>query len=243
MPYRRNIFEKGRPVHIISRSVEERKIFKDEEDCFRFIFQAYAVNLGSPARTLWRQDVMKVAMAILDGEEIPSKFILKEHPPLVSFLDFALVVNHSHLYLVPNSDRALSVFARNLNNGFAQYFNLKHKRKGTLFDGRYRAVIAKSQLQSDAISRYVSVMNPLDIFQPGWREDGLKNREGAFKFLENYPFSSFPDKIGKRRSKILAAPEILEQHLTLGSNAGAYKEFAENFLEDRSGVSCEFFLE
>ena len=228
---------------MISNSVEGRKIFNDKEDCFRFIFQIYAVNVGRPARTLWREDIVKIAQAILSGEKISSRFVLEEHSPLVSFLDFALVMNHNHFYLVPNSDEAIPILIRNLNSGFAQYFNLKHNRKGVLFDGRYRAVAVGTQFQSDAVSRYISVVNPLDIFQPRWREEGLKKPKEAFDFLETYQFSSFPDKIGERKSKILASQEILEKYLTLGADAKTYKEFAQNFLKDRSGLPHEFFLE
>lgn len=243
MPFRGNIFEKGQPVHIISRAVEGRKIFSDDADCFRFIFQIYAANFGKPVRNLWRQDIIKIAQAILHGEEFSSKFVIKEHPPLVNFLDFSLVVNHNHFYLVPNIENAIPILMRNLNSGFAQYFNLKYNRQGILFEGRYRAVVVKNQHQSDAVSRYISTINPLDVFQPGWREEGLKNKKEAFNFLENYQFSSFPDKIGKRKSKILAPPEILEKYLSLGpKETKTYKEFAEDLLKQRS-ISQNLLLE
>ena len=88
------------------------------------------------------------------------------------------------------------------------------------------------------------MINPLDVFQPGWREDGLKNWQKAFGFLENYQFSSFPDKIGKRKSIILASAEVLEKYLTISSkNPKDYQEFVENFLKERLGASNKFFLE
>ena len=244
MPFRRDIFEKGQPVHIISRAVDERKIFNNEVDCFRYIFQIYAANIGKPAHVIWRQDIIKIAQAVLRGEEVSSRFIIKEHKPLVHFLDFSLVVNHNHFYLVPNITNSVPVFMKKLNNGFAQYFNLKYHRKGALFNGPYRAVIIKDQSQSDAVSRYVSVINPLDVFRPGWREEGLRNPNEAFNFLENYQFSSFPDKIGKRKSKILAPPEILEKYITISPvKTNDYKEFVEEFLKERSVVSNLFCLE
>ncbi len=231
---RRNIFEKGQPVHIISRAVAERKIFQEEIACFRYVLQLYAANIGRPARNLWRQDIIKVAQAILYGEEISPKFIIKEHPPLVHFLDFGLIINHSHFYLVPNNENSIPILMRNLNNGFAQYFNLKYGRKGALFGGRYKRIIIKTQFQSDAVSRYVSVINPLDVFQSDWREKGLKNPKKAFKFLKDYPFSSFPDKIGDRESKILAPPEILEKYLTISPKDNkTYKEFVKDFLKQK----------
>ncbi|MDI6602798.1 MAG: hypothetical protein QME57_01600 [Patescibacteria group bacterium] len=76
-------------------------------------------------------------------------------------------------------------------------------------------MIIKTDFQSDAVSRYVSIINPLDVFQPGWRERGLKDWKKAFDFLKEYEFSSFPDKIGLRKSKILAEKEILEKNILL----------------------------
>jgi REP element-mobilizing transposase RayT len=244
MPWRGNIFQKGHPVHIVSRAVEERKIFNNEVDCFRYIYQIYAANVGKPIHTLWRQDIIKITQAILWGEEIPSKFIIREHSPLVLFLDFALVVNHAHLYLVPNTDNAIPVLMNKVNGGFAKYFNLKYKRKGSLFGTRYRSIIIKTQFQSDAVSRYVSIINPLDVFQPGWREKGLKKPQKAYQFLKDYQFSSFPDKIGKRRSKILAPPEILKRYLTIDSKETTnYRKFTEEFLKEKSNIPNSFYLE
>jgi len=243
MPIRINKFEKGRPVHIISKAVAERRIFADEDDCLRFIFQAYAANTGKPAHNLRRVDINKTARAILNGEDIPSKFITKEHLPLVHFLDFSLIINHYHLFLVPNIENAIPIYMKKTNGNFALYFNLKHNNKGVVFNGPYKAVIIKTQFQLDAVSRYVSVINPLDVFQPGWRKGGLKNPREAFKFLKSFQFSSFPDKIGERKSKILAPPEILEKYLTLGFDIKTYKEFVKDFLREKSDTSRSLFLE
>lgn len=244
MPIRREKFEKGLPIHVISRVIEGRTTFKEEDDCFRFIFQLYAANIGKPAKNIWREDIIKAAKAILNGEDISSKFIIKEHDPFVYFLDFSLVINHCHLYLVPAIDNILPVLMKKINGNFSQYYNLKHARKGTLFDGRYQSVLVKTQSQSDAVSRYVNTINPLDVFQPGWREEGLTNPKRAFQFLRSYQFSSFPDKIGERRSKILGPPEILEKYLSLGPrDVETYREFVDDFLKERSKLPKSLFLE
>lgn len=243
MPRRVN-FEKNQLVHVISRAVEERKIFDEEADCFRFIFQIYAANTGSPVHTLWRQDIIKIAQAILQGEKISSRFVFREHLPLVDFLDFALVKNHYHFLLVSNIDNGVPLYMKKLNGGFAKYFNLKHGRKGALFGSRYRGIFVETQFQSDAVSRYIGIINPLDVFQPGWREVGLKDPKEAFHFLRNYQFSSFLDKIGDRKSKILASPEVLEKYLTIGPReVSVYKEFAKDFLEGRSNIPQEIYAE
>lgn len=241
----REFFEKNQPFHIVSRAVEERKIFNDEADCDRFIFQIFAANLGKPAPNLWRRDTTKVAQALLQGEEIPSGFITIEHPPLVHILSFALVVNHYHLYLVPSIENIVPLFIKKLNIGFAKYFNLKNKRKGALFGSRYRSIPVRTEFQSDAVVRYINIINPLDVYQPGWREQGLKDWKGALNFLENYQYSSFPDLIGKRKSKILAPEDVLEQFsLKRGLiSESAFRQFTEDFLRRRLKMPDGLFLE
>jgi len=242
MPYRRIFFEKNLPVHIISRTVERIKIFKQKEDCYRFIFHFQASNIGRRNHNLRGKDIVKAGQALLQGEKIPQKFIIKEHPPFVYLLDFSFVINHYHFYLLPNIENSVPLLMQKLNNGFAKYFNLKHNRKDALFGSRYKSILVKKEFQSDAVSRYVSIINPLDVFQSGWRERGLESWESAFEFLENYQFSSFPDKIGKRNAKILAPKEILDRYSFVGGSESRkeYQKFVEEFLKQKSDP---FFLE
>lgn len=242
MPYRKIFFEKDRPVHIVSRAVEGLKIFEKQEDAFRFIFQLQVANLGKRSTNLKNKDMVMAGQALLRGEKIPASFIVQQHPPLISLLDFSLVVNHYHFYLLPNAENIIPVFMQKLNNSFAKYYNARHGRKDILFGSRYKGISAEDQFQSDAISRYVGIINPLDVFQPKWRENGLGNWSEALKFLEDYEFSSFPDKVGKRQSKILAPKEVLEKY-SLGRNEQEYKEFAENFLKEKLNHPAPYFLE
>jgi hypothetical protein len=242
MSYVRGPFKKGQLLHIVSRAVESRKIFEVDNDCYRFIFQLYVANLGKRGYNLRTQDIVKAAKALLRGEEIPEKFIIKEHLPLVHFLDFSLVFNHYHFYLLSNIENGVPVLMQKLNGSFAKYFNIKYGREGALFGSRYKGIEVETDFQSAAVSRYVGVINPLDIYQPGWREKGLRNLEEAFRFLENYQFSSFPDKIGNRSSKILAPKEILEKYL-IETNTEEYQKYIKDFLKQKSSPLQSFFLE
>jgi len=210
-------------------------IFRKKEDCCRFIFQFFVANLGRRGTNVYAKDAVKAGEALLRGENIPSKFVIKEHPPLVDLIDFSLVVNHYHFYLLPKTEDAIPILMKRLNDGFAKFFNITHNRKDAVFGSRYKGVVISSDYQSYAVSRYISVINPLDVFQPGWREQGLKNWERAREFLEDYEFSSFLDRIGKRNTKILAPAEILEQYSFGISPKGReeYGEFVEEFLKER----------
>jgi len=237
----RRYFEKNRPVHIVSHALIN--VFRQKADCFRFIFQFFAANLGKKGFNVSPKDAARAGQALLYGEKIPSKFVIIEHPPFVHLLDFSQVVNHDHLYLLPNIENAIPRFMQKLNNGFAQSFNSAHKRKYAVFGSRYKDVVAKTDFQSHAISRYVSIINPLDVFQPGWREKGLKNPKKAFSFLKNYEFSSFPDKIGERHSSILASPEILGQYAPFWEKNEEYQNFVKEFLNERAVSLNHLFLE
>ncbi len=231
MPYRDRLFEEYQLFHIISRAVDEKKIFEYEDDRFRFILQVYAANIGRPAYNLRGKDVNKAARDLLQGIDPPANFIVKEHNPLVHILDFSLVMTHYHFYLAPVSKNSIPTFFGKLNNGFAKYFNLRHGRKGALFGSRYQSIPVKTDFQAEAVSRYVSIVNPLDIFQPGWREAGLKDLDRALEFLRNYQFSSFPDKIKERNSKILAPKEIREQYGIEFIDRKDYLAFVNDFLK------------
>ena len=242
----KRIFEIGQPVHIISHAVEGRKIFANEDDCYRFIFQVYAANIGCPCRNPQRKNIITAAKGLLKGKEAADKFLTNIHSPFVSILDFSMVVNHYHFYLLPNVKNGIQAFMARLNTGYAKYFNLNNQRSGVLFDGRYKGIPVKTEFQSDAVSRYVSIINPLDVYQPKWRESGLRNVDGAFEFLKNYEFSSFPDKSGKRNSKIMApdnvrkaySPEIEIQ------DKEQYLDFVKDFLlKQRDASFSDLFLE
>ncbi len=46
--------------------------------------------------------------------------------------------NHFHLLLAQKAENGTVHFMRKLNGGYAKYFNIKYKRTGTLFEGRYK---------------------------------------------------------------------------------------------------------
>jgi len=238
-------FEKMVPYHIISRAVEGRKIFLEENDLYRCIFQMYAANVGKPASNIRRQDIKKAALAILNGEEIPKNLIITEHSSLVSRFSFSFVINHRHEILLPNIEGGISKYLQKVNNGFAKYYNLKHNRKANLFERPYKAVPVTTNSQLDALICYVNVKNPLDVYQPHWSEKGLKNLKEARLFLENYQFSSFPDLFGERNCKLLAPKSEIEKILgkEIIKNREVYLKFIEDYLNKKLIALSSLFLE
>ena len=107
-------FEKSIPYHVLTRAIDGRKIFAEEDNCYRCIFRMYAANIGKPAPHLYRQDVIKAAKALLNGEAAPEKFIIIEHSPLVYFLSFVVVPDHFHFELVSDVENGISKLMQKL---------------------------------------------------------------------------------------------------------------------------------
>src|SRR3989344_2661906 len=107
MAYKKIIFEKGQPAHITSRAVVDA--FRDKKDCYRLIFQFYAANLGRRSNYISTEEAAKAGQSLLYGKEPPERFVIREHPPLVDLIDFSLVINHYHFYLLPNIDNAVPI--------------------------------------------------------------------------------------------------------------------------------------
>lgn len=246
MVRKRNIiFNKSGVYHVLTKTVEQRKIFVDKFDCLRFIFQMYAANIGKPSPNMHRRDIAIAASKLLVGKKISEKLIIVEHLPLVNNLSFSLVTTHNHFILNPNFEYSIPKYFQKLNTGFAMYYNLKYRRKGNLFEKPYKIIPIETNFQLDAIIRYVNVKNPLDVYQPGWRINGLKDEGDAFSFLKNYPFSSFPDLFSDRSSKILAPYPILAKYLGKGivCSKKHWIEFIKGYLRGELSQFKPFFLE
>lgn len=242
------VLEKEKPYHIVARSVEGRTIFPTEEERARFIVQMYAANIGRPAPHITKKNTQDASTAILQGTEIPSGVIERQHDPLVTFFSFALVGNHYHFGLIGSFDNAISKYLQKLNIAFSKFFNLKYKRTGSLFATRFKAIAVMEPYQISVLVRYINIKNVLDVYKPKWQERGIGNFAGAEAFLKRYHYSSFPDLFLGRSSLFIPSTT----HDTLRDKLGdeflprniVIQEEVEDFLESR-GMREErkFFLE
>lgn len=72
---------------------------------------------------------------------------------------WALVPNHFHL-LVRTGTTPLSSIMKRLLTGYAVTFNLKHRRKGHLFQNRYKSILCQEEPYLMELVRYIH-LNPL----------------------------------------------------------------------------------
>ncbi len=72
---------------------------------------------------------------------------------------FVLMPNHYH-FIVETPKANLSAFMHNLNGTYTTYFNIKRKRAGHLFQGRYKALLIDVNNYLLELSRYIH-LNPV----------------------------------------------------------------------------------
>ena len=102
---------------------------------------------------------------------------------------YCLMTNHVHLLLTPSHARSCTALMRDLGQRYVPYFNSRHGRTGTLWEGRFRSCIAESGRYVLACYRYIE-LNPVRARMVG--------EPGA------YPWSSYAVNSGARSDPSIA---------------------------------------
>jgi len=170
--------------HLFSRGVEKRKIFLDKKDYDRFLALLYILN---------QEDHFHVSNFLNKGHKnILDLYKQERGQPLVSILAYSLMPNHFHLVVQEIIEGGISTFMMKLLTACSMYFNTKYERSGSLFVHPFRS----EHIGDDAYFRYLFAyvhLNCIELFEKGWKENGIKNQKRAKEFLENYRYSSYQD--------------------------------------------------
>lgn len=96
---------------------------------------------------------------------------------------YCLMNNHYHL-VIETPDGNLSSGMRQLNGVYTQTYNLRHRKVGHIFQGRYKAILIERESHLLEVCRYV-VLNPVRakaISHPGaWRWSSYKATAGTVR--------------------------------------------------------------
>lgn len=204
--------------HALNRGVDGRDLFKDDQDRIRFVHDLFEFNDQKPAPHVHTPQR-------IGGFVNPH--IRKR---LVDIHGWCLMKNHYHLILSERIDGGLSLFLRKLNVGYANYFNERYSRTGTLFQGRTKKIPVEHQSHFLYLLHYVH-LNPLDYLSgsQNWRErskSGIKSSSEAVQYLTTYRWSSYLDYVGQKNF-----PSILSASLFKNS-LGNYQREIIGFLKD-----------
>ncbi|MEX2052389.1 MAG: transposase [Candidatus Paceibacterota bacterium] len=142
---RKDTLVTGLYYHIYNRGVDKRDIFTNVNDLQRFILSIKEFNTVKPTGSIKESQLDKNK---LSGVGHPKE-------PLVSIVCFCLNPNHFHFILKQEVDGGISELFKRLLGGYTNYFNLIHKRSGSLFQGRFKSKLLEKDEYFLKIRPYV----------------------------------------------------------------------------------------
>jgi putative transposase len=131
---------------------------------------------------------------------------------------YCLMSNHYHL-LIETPSGNLSQIMQHINGAYTNYFNVKRKRAGHLFQSRYKAILIEADEYAKELSRYIH-LNPVRV--------GMVSRP------EEYRWSSYCDYIGERKAPDWLTTKLILDYFGTGKTArDNYRKFTEDLLEQK----------
>ncbi len=190
-------FKQGEYYHVANYGVDKRSIFEDEEDFRTFLYYLKVYLL--PKETLEKMP------------NLPKRMLSKNRHSEVELLSYSLMPNHFHLLLGEKELGGISLIMKQLSNAYTKYFNERHKRSGSLFEGPFKAAHVKSD-EIIQVTRYIH-LNP---FLAGLVDDPDK-----------YRWSDFPTYTNSQEVNISNTSPVLSQFNTPAD----YKHFVHNYMD------------
>ncbi len=102
---------------------------------------------------------------------------------------YALMANHVHLLVTPQAEGSLARAMQTLGRRYVASFNRRHARSGTLWEGRFRTMLAEDAPYFEMLLRYVEL-------QPV--------RAGLCESAVDYRWSSAAHHLGQRRDSLIS---------------------------------------
>ena len=187
--------------HALNRGVEKRPLFLDDSDRVRFVHDLYEFNDRKPAGSTY------YSFEYLDLRN--PDIATRKRDLIVDIHGWCLMDNHYHLLLSERIEGGLTLFLRKLNVGYANYFNEKYRRFGTLFQGRTKKILITANPYFLHILNYVH-LNPLDLSGSSkhWRSRNIQDANLALEILERYRWSSYLDYCNNQNFPSLITKEL-----------------------------------
>ncbi|MEE8321139.1 MAG: transposase [Gammaproteobacteria bacterium] len=128
---------------------------------------------------------------------------------------WVLMTNHIHLLASPESEDSLPKMMQGLGGHYARYFNRCYRRRGSLWEGRYKTSLIDSDEYLLKCYRYIE-LNPV--------------RAGMVEHPRQYPWSSYRANAQGENTAFISPHPV---YLALSSNkAKRYERYRDLFQDE-----------
>ena len=131
--------------HVYNRGVDKRTIFQDKKEWDRFLLYL----------ELCQYDISVNQLSNINLENL--RGLASESTRLVEVECFCLLKNHYHLVVKQLMDNGVSEFMQKLGTAYTMYFNAKHNRSGSLFQGTFKAKPIEQDGYYELVRAYVTL--------------------------------------------------------------------------------------
>lgn len=220
------IYVEGGYYHLYNRGVEKRNIFLDDRDYK--VFLHFLKKYLSPPASISTSLTESTLTGVTPVRQRPIQTVYG----VVTLLVYCLMPNHFHLLVKQDIKEGITKLMNRIATNYGMYFNKRYERVGSLFQGVYKAVLIDNEEQLLHLSRYIH-LNPFEI------------ENGKLDKLIDYPYSSYGDYLGQRKTKWLKIDEILLYFKTRKRTDAvdylSYQSFVEDYKEkyDLGGIVIE----
>jgi len=201
---KKNPYIKGQIFHICNKSIANFGIYKDPKNISRFLKAIDYLNNTKKNLSLTKY------LRSIKNKKNQFNLLIPKPNQIVKIIAYCLMPDHYHLLIKLLKDNSLSKYISDLENSFSRYFNIKFKRKGPIWQSRFRSVEITTDEQLLHVSRYIH-LNPTTA--------------ELVKKPEDWRFSSYREYINNK--KILK--EIMTE-ITI-NNPSRYEKFCEDQID------------
>lgn len=191
MPIRKIPLVTDEYYHIYNRGFNKQRIFLSSYDYQRaFEVIRYYHFLTPP---------IKFSYLNLQTQKRQKQILSQLVQTQIDILAFCFMPNHFHFLVKQIKNEGILTSISKFSNSYSRYFNLIHKRKGPVFEGRFQAVRVTNNEQLLHLSRYIH-LNPYTA--------SIVN---SIRDLQRYPYSSLKEYLHPHRFNLSQTAEILSQ--------------------------------
>lgn len=188
MQIRKDPLSNNNYYHIYSRSIAQFVIFNSPKDYERMLNILELCQYGNFDQriSLFLELKPKTQKEYLDKLKTDNK-------KLVEIVAYCFMPTHIHLVLKQVCDNGISKFMSKALNCYSRYFNLKYKRIGPLWSGRFKSAIVLDDDYLLHLTRYIHlnpssaglVNNPTDWQYSSFHEYLTSDKTNAICEYEN----------------------------------------------------------
>ena len=168
-------FENQSIHHVYSKSIYHFEIFTCEDEYYRMInlinFYQHDGHSGPFSSFIKKSQNRPKPFSCLTK-------IKKQNVLLVKILAYCLMPTHIHFVLQQITDKGIETFMRRILNAYSKYFNLRHNRRGPLWENRFGNRLILDEVGLNQTIDYVHdnpVKEKLSLTPQQWKYSSATN--------------------------------------------------------------------